>query len=460
MVAKRPSAAIAAYSFSPCGASVAAICQRRMRFVSAEPEPSVEREKLANQVSASARSERSRARSGIAVRIPRVALPSSAPASAHGARPPPAGPLAERLARPGRPSRSARRRPRRSRAPASATATAHRLSRRRHVETTTGSRSTASRPANARTRTTSRTRIGRYGFAVRSEMPAKPRCHYRRGDADAQPAGAESRHARATAPAPPAPDLGHEGDRADGRAAGSVAALAVPRAVDAGRRLPTGRPRASDPAEAGREGDAHADDAPPRHGARLPRVRGDLPCEPDPSAPAPARGARRGRRLRRRRRAPRGVRRREAALATRAARAARAAEAPDRGPKAVARLVRALGARRPGERPGVVRLALPHGGRHVRAGADVARRGRRLGGRASPPRPALPRRLRAGVAGGRRKVDGHGAERRRPRVCGPPPAGDSATSSAATSSTSLARRCRRRRRPLPLASCRASTTSC
>ena len=59
-----------ASAFSPWGASVAAICQSRMRFVSAEPVPNVEREKLANHVSASERSERRRAPSGRAVRIP------------------------------------------------------------------------------------------------------------------------------------------------------------------------------------------------------------------------------------------------------------------------------------------------------------------------------------------------------------------------------------------------------
>ena len=154
--------------------------------------------------------------------------------------------------------------------------------------------------------------------------------------------------------------------------------------------------------------------------ARLPRLRRDLPVEPDPRAPAAARRSRRGRRLRRRRRAPGGVDGREAAYATGAPRAARTAEAPDRGPQAVAGLVRALGARRPGQRPGVVGVALPHGGRHVRAGSRVAGRRRRLG--RGPSRAAVPRRLRARLAGGRREVDGHGAERRRPWVRGATPA--------------------------------------
>ena len=50
---------------------MAAICHRRVRFVSAEPCANVDREKLASQLSPSGRSERSRTPSGSAVRIPR-----------------------------------------------------------------------------------------------------------------------------------------------------------------------------------------------------------------------------------------------------------------------------------------------------------------------------------------------------------------------------------------------------
>ena len=50
---------------------MAAICHRRVRFVSAEPWANVAREKLASQLSPSRRSERSRTPSGSAVRMPR-----------------------------------------------------------------------------------------------------------------------------------------------------------------------------------------------------------------------------------------------------------------------------------------------------------------------------------------------------------------------------------------------------
>ena len=159
MVANRPSAATTAYSFSPCGASVAATCQRRIRLVSAEPEPSVEREKLAYHVLASERSERRRARSGSAVRIPlrrsTFVGPCVSSRSATSAGLAPRGT-----------TRSTRTtQPFRTKATSTVAGAGFGAATRAGLVTAArgeedGSRSTASRPANARTRTTSRTRIG------------------------------------------------------------------------------------------------------------------------------------------------------------------------------------------------------------------------------------------------------------------------------------------------------------
>ena len=227
-------------SFAPCGASVAAICQRRMRFVSAEPDPSVEREKLANHVSASARSERSRARSGSAVRIPlrRSALvgPCVSSRSANSAAEAPFGTTRCDSDDPAVPDerdldrlgcrlrdRDARRQRR----------------RRRATSTTARGRPRASPRTRARGRRAG-SRIGLSWFAASHENACKRGADYRRARAYPHPPGAESRDARAPAPASAAPAVGDAGRRARRGAPGAVAALAVHRPVVAPRRVRAG----------------------------------------------------------------------------------------------------------------------------------------------------------------------------------------------------------------------------
>ena len=185
---------------------------------------------------------------------------------------------------------------------------------------------------------------------------------------------------------------------------------------------------------------------------RASRIRG---------APAAARGPRGGRRPGGGGRAPRGSRRRATADATGAPRAARTTQAPHRGAQSVARVVRALGARRSGERTGVLGLALQHGRRHLRPGSDVARRrrsdGRRRGG---PSRAPLSRGVRAGRRGrtsrsGRAWPGASSTRGWRASGCD-----GSATSSTATSSISRARRSLRPTRPRHRVSSRAGTTCC
>ncbi len=130
-----------------------------MRLVSAEPAASVEREKLANQVSAPTRSERSRARSGSAVRIPlrRSTLvgPCVSSRSANSAAAAPFGTTRSTLTT----------QPFLMNATSTVSGAGFGTVGRAGTETAArdvadGSMSTARKPANANRRTTSRIRIG------------------------------------------------------------------------------------------------------------------------------------------------------------------------------------------------------------------------------------------------------------------------------------------------------------
>ena len=439
---------------------MAAICQSRMRFVSAEPVPNVEREKLANHVSASERSERRRARSGRAVRIPvrRSAFvgPCVSSRSATSAAEPPFG--TTRCTRTTQPSRTNATSTVRGAGFGTVTRAGAATAPR---DVAADSRSTASKPANASRRTTSKIRIGRSRFATRSEMPANAGADYRRGRADALSSRAESGDARATAPPPATQALGHAGRRARGGRPGAVAAVAIHRSVVSHRGVPRRRPHARGRAAARREGDAHEDDAPPRHARDYLAYAGHLSREPDPRDRASARSAWRGRRLRRRGRAPGGVRGRAAVVRDRSF--SRCSGGPSCGSRSGARGSPGTGLTAyadlvNGPESSVWRSHTA-GGTFVPARTWLGADGASGDAAAAQPRPPLPRCIRTGVACGYRAVDGLREKRRRPGVGAARADGDSATSTAASSTTCRARHCPAATPPRRRACCPASTTS-
>ena len=157
MVTRRPSVATAAYSCEPRSASVVATWESRVCFVAGAPDSRKEREKLASQISPSARTERMRAPCRIAVRIPwrrssRVGpWTSSRSAWASGAIP-------------SGTTRSTRvSLPLRTNATSTVTGAGFAAFTRAAAAAlggaADGSRSTASKPANASTRATSEIRI-------------------------------------------------------------------------------------------------------------------------------------------------------------------------------------------------------------------------------------------------------------------------------------------------------------
>ena len=242
-----------------------------------------------------------------------------------------------------------------------------------------------------------------------------------------------------------------------------MAAVAVPRALDAPRRLHRRQLVRAVRAADCRQGDAHADDAAPRQRGRLPRLRRDLSRAPDRGAPAAARRLGGGARTSR---ATGNVSRVRCGAAAIAARAPRAARRPklrieERAPWLV--WYGLSPPRRARQRALVVRLARAHGRGHVRSRTSVARRRRRRGRRrrrkprasatwpASGPRPAPDIAQWTGLrASSRRPADSLRLDR----------TARSATSTSASSTTSRARRFRRRTFALAADSSHVSTTSC
>ena len=234
--------------------------------------------------------------------------------------------------------------------------------------------------------------------------------------ADAYPARAESRHIRATAPAPSSPPLGYARDRARRGPSGSVAAVAVPRAVVARRRVSRGRPRARSRAAAGREGDAHADDAPSRQRRRLPRVRGastvsaasrsssgsSRPWARRPTSPRTGSGSPRSRR---------SVHARGRSSLRRSDDRSSVSRIVVRGSSGTdSRLTPASSTARRRRHGAPTRPAAR------RPRADLARRGRLVGSAAAHDCPAATSRLRTGEPSRRLAMDGAAARRPRGRL--------------------------------------------